>query len=766
MKKIFTILFATILAFAVNAQVDRNYVLVEIATGGWCYYCPGAAMGADDLHANGDPAAIIENHNGDPYANEYSNTRNNYYGVSGYPTAYFDGSYNEVVGGSNTTSMYSSYKPIVDARILDQSQFAMEIYGEQDGDDYNITVRIQQREDCSGENLWLRLALTESDITYSWQGQTHLNFVNRIMAPNAQGTDLSVYDLSEINDIELTFTFNNTWVDTECELVAFIQDDDSKEVLQSNKVELLSLVSVPPMLTADFTSSAPGICTSGTVDYSPNSTDPSYTYSWSFPGGTPSSSTDENPSVYYDVLGEYDVELTIDGGDYVATNLEADFMAVVLPVGQPNSPDGEAEVCTGNTYYYSTPDDIYSAEYEWELSPSSAGSLSWDMNEATLETANDWNGDFTLKVRRSNVCGVSEWSDELQLGLYLSPDDFNLTGGGGFCQGSDGVEIGLDGSETGVDYELYIDDVATGNVVAGTGSAISFGYQTDEGYYSIFASTDYCMVPMTGQELVWEMYPPLQPATPTGPDAICTDEQSTYETEGAEEAIAYLWSLFPDEAGTISDEQGLTASVTWNEDYNGEVYVSVLGYNACGAGDFSEELVVSVQSIPAPEVVGEPMVCDNHSESYGTSFIEGSTYTWEVDGGTITEGQGTYMVTIEWGAPGTGVIQVSEETSNGCYGISTEFDVTIDDCTGLDENLSNSINIFPNPARDFASISSANQIESISVFNLTGKLLKSIQVTGTDYQLNTSDLNEGLYLIKINTEKGFISKRLVIEQKN
>ena len=762
MKKIFTILLVTFIAIAVHAQVDRNYVLVEIATGTWCTYCPGAALGADDLQANGDPAAIIENHNGDSFANEYSNTRNNYYGVSGFPTAFFDGSYDEVVGGSHTSSMYSSYKPIVDARIVDESPFAMEIYGEEDGDDYNITVRIQQREDYSGENLWLRLALTESDITYSWQDQTHLNFVNRLMAPNAQGTDLSVYDLTDITDMELTFTFDNSWVDTECEIVAFIQDDDSQEVLQSNKVGLTSLVSTPPMLSAEFTSSAPGICTSGSVTYSPDVSDPSFSYSWSFPGGTPSTSTDETPSVYYDVLGEYDVELTVNGNSFEATNIEPDFMPVVLPVSQPDPPDGDVEVCTGNTYYYSTPDDIYSAEYEWELSPASAGSLSWDMNEATLEAADDWTGDFTLKVRRSNVCGDSDWSDELQLNLYQSPGDFNMIGGGGFCQGSDGAEIGLDGSETGIDYELYLDGDATGNVVAGTGSAISFGYQTDEGYYSIFAFTDHCLTPMTGQELVWEMYPPLQPATPTGPEAVCNNEESVYETEGASEADDYFWTLSPADAGAIVSN-GLSATVTWDIEYFGMATITVSASNDCGTGDPSQEFEVSVQAIPAPEVTGEALVCNNHSEVYSVTETEGNTYTWEITGGTLAEGQGSNMITVEWGAPGTGVIQVSEETSNGCYGVSAEFDVTIDDCTGLGENFANTLKVHPNPAKDFIKIQSEYLLTAIDLYNLHGELLSKKVVSGYDSELNTSSLSPGLYLLKISSDQGVASKRIIIK---
>jgi len=73
---------------------EREMVILEIGTGTWCTYCPGAALGADELVTNGHSVAVIENHGPagqDPYANTYSVARNSYYAIPGYPTAMFDG---------------------------------------------------------------------------------------------------------------------------------------------------------------------------------------------------------------------------------------------------------------------------------------------------------------------------------------------------------------------------------------------------------------------------------------------------------------------------------------------------------------------------------------------------------------------------------------------------------------------------------------------------------------------------------------------------
>jgi len=48
MKKFFSvILVLTLVSFAL--AVPRQKVIVEVATGTWWGYCPGTAMGADDL---------------------------------------------------------------------------------------------------------------------------------------------------------------------------------------------------------------------------------------------------------------------------------------------------------------------------------------------------------------------------------------------------------------------------------------------------------------------------------------------------------------------------------------------------------------------------------------------------------------------------------------------------------------------------------------------------------------------------------------------
>ena len=234
---------------------DREMVVLEIGTGTWCVYCPGSQMGADDLVANGHSVAVVEYHNGDSFTNNYSNARNTYYGITGFPTAVFDG-VQYFVGGSNTQSMYENYLPIYQARKALMSAFSVDIYGDNSGLTYDVVVKLNRLAEIppTWNNLVVHFTVTESDIPFNWQGQTEVDYAERLMVPNELGTSVDLINNTMI-DIPLSFSLDPTWVVDNCQLAAFIQNLDTKEILQGDKVWVTDLQPLPVELTS-FTASA------------------------------------------------------------------------------------------------------------------------------------------------------------------------------------------------------------------------------------------------------------------------------------------------------------------------------------------------------------------------------------------------------------------------------------------------------------------------------------------------------------------------------
>ena len=100
-----------------------------------------------------------------------------------------------------------------------------------------------------------------------------------------------------------------------------------------------------------------------------------------------------------------------------------------------------------------------------------------------------------------------------------------------------------------------------------------------------------------GEEDFWvfeikdcSQYMPQTPNQPTGPDTLCytTDSTSVYAINPATGAWGYEWKIEPENAGTLLEDT-LTVYVTWNQQYEGEVAISVRSYNDCGNSDWSAE---------------------------------------------------------------------------------------------------------------------------------------------------------------------------------
>jgi len=215
----------------VEGGTERDKVLLEIATGTWCQYCPGAAMGANQLYEEGKDISIIEYHSGDNWEIPYAVNRIAYYGITGFPTAEFDG-VEEVVGGSTTVSSYATYLPIYEARKAINAFFST-ILTVDWADATNVTATVEiERLFPYDYNLKLRLAMTESHIPVSWFGQTEIDFVCRDMYPDDEGT-LVASSGGPTWTFEFPISVDDTWVWDELELVCWLQDDATGEVMQS-----------------------------------------------------------------------------------------------------------------------------------------------------------------------------------------------------------------------------------------------------------------------------------------------------------------------------------------------------------------------------------------------------------------------------------------------------------------------------------------------------------------------------------------------------
>jgi PKD repeat protein len=508
------------------------------------------------------------------------------------------------------------------------------------------------------------------------------------------------------------------------------------------------IVKNEPPVDADFTANPTTTCVGNQVNFFDNSTGSITSWSWTFQGGTPATSNVPNPVVTYNNAGTFDVQLTVSTGINNSTEVKTDYITVIQSISQPNTPTGETATCGTYSYNFTTHNVINANSYDWQVNPSSAGTITGTDTVGTFTASNTWSGAYTIKVRGVSACGPGPWSSDLNGTLYHDPIQFNLVGDGGYCEGGTGAEISQDGSETGINYELFKDNVTTGNVIPGTGSPISFGFYTETGLYTVTGTNGtHCAESMVGQIYVHMQAIPGQPATPQGPATVCNNASSDYSTSGATYADDYTWTLDPAEAGEVTPNAN-SCTITWSGSFTGSAMLTVTGVNDCGTGNASEGLLITVNVPPAPIVSGLALVCNDDEAEYSTANNPGSTYEWTVTGGTITSGTGTSTINVHWGNPGSGTVTVTETTAASCQGTSQLLNVTIDDCTGIGEASLTGIRIYPNPAHDNVQVAGLDNAR-VRIYNLLGKEVMVIEKATGVISLNITNLEKGIYLVKI-----------------
>ncbi len=72
------------------------------------------------------------------------------------------------------------------------------------------------------------------------------------------------------------------------------------------------------------------------------------------------------------------------------------------------------------------------------------------------------------------------------------------------------------------------------------------------------------------------------------------------------------------------------------------------------------------------------------------------------------------------------------------------------------------LKLSPNPVKDVLWIESTENIESIEIFNVSGKI--SVAIESTTRQVALNNLTPGLYMVKVTNEKGYYALRKILKQ--
>lgn len=163
------------------------------------------------------------------------NNRALYYFPSGTvttPTVFFDGT----VEANNT---YSAYRSDFNTRYTISSPIAITLTGYYNSSTRNGSVNVHI-DNTTGNALrgTLQFVVTETDINYSWGGETKLYDVVRNVIPSA-GEVVSIPAKGSLDKVR-SFSVDTSWQQNNCSITAFVQDS-TQEIYQTAKTTVMSM---------------------------------------------------------------------------------------------------------------------------------------------------------------------------------------------------------------------------------------------------------------------------------------------------------------------------------------------------------------------------------------------------------------------------------------------------------------------------------------------------------------------------------------------
>jgi len=88
--------------------------------------------------------------------------------------------------------------------------------------------------------------------------------------------------------------------------------------------------------------------------------------------------------------------------------------------------------------------------------------------------------------------------------------------------------------------------------------------------------------------------------------------------------------------------------------------------------------------------------------------------------------------------------------------------VIVDVITAINEVSGNTIQIYPNPVTDYINVKSDSKIISVELMNLMGQRIIMQKVNKLTHQINLTDLQSGIYIVKVELENGTVTRRIAV----
>lgn len=492
----------------------------------------------------------------------------------------------------------------------------------------------------------------------------------------------------------------------------------------------------PPV--ADFTANATSISTSQSVAFSDQSTNTPTSWSWTFEGGTPASSTEQNPTITYNTAGTFDVSLTATNDDGSNTKTSQDYITVT------------AAACNYCSIYYSNIDDDFISKITFNSIDNSSSSTHY--SDFTAMSTDIAKGNTYMLSADITINGT--WEQQC-----IAWVDWN--GNCDFTDDGEAFDLGVTSGAAGIETLTVNITVPDDANLGQTRIRIAERY-----YYDPSSCDD-------------ESYGEAEDYT-----VNIIESSSTGPVELSYSDFESGWGIWADGGGDCKrKETGYSPQGSFSLDIQDNSGVSSSFYHTNGV-DIHTLGFVHLKV----EFDFQAISMDNSNEDFWVQYFDGSSWNTVADFDYLIDFQNNniYAATVnihetDYTFPTNMKIRfmcdasgnrddvyidkiritASDQTmnSNNQVELISEGNMQIFDEPEQSEELI----IYPNPIKDGSlTISAPYLIKTVSVYNMMGELITVAKgIENLTYFLNTSSYKAGIYIIRIESDDDAEAIRMV-----
>ena len=523
------------------------------------------------------------------------------------------------------------------------------------------------------------------------------------------------------------------------------------------------------------------ICEGETISYTDQSTNNPTSWNWTFPGGSPSSSTNQNPTITYNTSGTYDVTLEVSNSHGTETHTFSNTVVVDAPP-TVNATVSQSSICEGESTIISASGNANT--YVWNHGLGNGNTFTVTPLVGTTYEVTGTNGscettasvsvvvnpipNVVLNASQTSICegdavtltagGASSYSwdngltgsGSVQTVSPTSTTTYEVTGTNGNCSGTSTIEIVVNSTPT-VTLSSSQTSICEGDAVTLTaGGASSYSWDnglTGSGNVQTVSPTSTTTYEVTGingvcnnQEtitIVVNNLPVVQLSATE--NTICEGESTTIVANGADN---YSWS--PGSGLNTTIGSSVIASPSSTTTY------SVMGSNNCGIT--TETIVITVNPLPNPPVILQT------GNTLSVNLQSGENASWFVDGNAYGSGSSITIPQI-----GTYNVEVIVSSSDGCENSTSE--IIVIETSGLyQENINNQLSIYPNPIEKtvLVTLLGNDKLKSIQVYDALGRsVLNYNGIKGNKQSINLASFDTGVYIVELKTDSRTLTRRVI-----